>query len=73
MLTKTARQTYKRRWRALRGGLMAYEVARKAKIAEAVYSKIENGHLEPSDAQRAALAKVLKVSADVLPTTRRAA
>lgn len=73
MLSRTARQAYKRQWRALRAGAMAYEVARKAKMPESVLSKIENGHREPSPEQRVALARALNVSVDELPTTRRAA
>lgn len=73
MMSRTARQTYKRQWRALRAGFMAYEIARKAKMPESVYSKIENGHREPSAAQRVALARALGVSVDALPTTTRRA
>lgn len=70
MATEQQRRAVRRTYRNLRDdrGLSAIAAAFHAGIDVTLYSKIENGWREPTDAQRKAIARVLRVKVADLPT-----
>jgi len=75
MVTATQRKAVRRAYRNFRDdrNLTAQEVADRTGITPPLLSNIENGWREPTDAQRKAIAKVLRVAVSALPTLAQGA
>ena len=75
MLNDIAREAIWRFYRSKRGALVLSQTqaADAAKLHRTTLSKIEAGKIEPTPAQRRALARLLRVSVKDIPTTKRAA
>lgn len=58
----------------LASGRRQHEIARRARIREVRLSTIVNGHIEPTDAEKRRIAKVLRLAqSDLFPTTEATA
>lgn len=70
MLSETKRAAIRRQYRMLREnvGKTQLQTEALARLGAGRYWKIENGWTVPTDDERDALARVLKVPADQLPT-----
>lgn len=69
MLSETKRTTIRRRYKALRASteLTQLEIQALARLTKGRYWRIENGYDFPTDAERRALARALKVEPSELP------
>lgn len=69
-INESRRQAIRRKYRVLRAnvGKTQLQVESQARLDKGRYWKIENGHEYAAEDERPALARVLKVSIDELPS-----